>query len=374
MELRHVFFKLAVVIGTIGLTACQNTDFYEKVEMSANTTPPEFENGYSTGGTSGGTVSGGTYDGGGTSGGSTSGGSSSGGTSGGGTGQTVLSQLDTFIITANHTRDANILFVVDNSGSMADEQANLAANFSNFIENFVNENIRFKMAVTTTDTSTDQKSGAMTTYGTPELLNSDKVAEDVELVKSNFEMAVQVGTTGSGYERGNQAAKRFLEKNPTFVTDDAVLAVIVVSDENDQSVETAGQYADFFKQVTGGAQEGLSKYFAIVDKFDRQCCFSTSGAEKYLQTAELMNGFSYDIYSNFATQLQNISTVVTQVALGFPLSKIPVEASIQVKINGVVTNNWSYEAMSNVVTLGAGSENDNVSIIYEIAGSIVASN
>src|SRR5262245_44705272 len=50
-------------------------------------------------------------------------------------------------------RDVDILFVIDNSGSMAEEQATLARNFEQFIAVLERENVNanYRIAITTTD-------------------------------------------------------------------------------------------------------------------------------------------------------------------------------------------------------------------------------
>src|SRR5262249_40734277 len=45
----------------------------------------------------------------------------------------------------------DLLWVVDNSGSMDPLQANMTANFNSFINNFVSKNFDFHLAVTTSD-------------------------------------------------------------------------------------------------------------------------------------------------------------------------------------------------------------------------------
>src|SRR5688500_10837964 len=45
----------------------------------------------------------------------------------------------------------DVLWVIDNSGSMAEEQENLARNFQSFIELFTRGAVDYRIAVTTTD-------------------------------------------------------------------------------------------------------------------------------------------------------------------------------------------------------------------------------
>jgi hypothetical protein len=65
--------------------------------------------------------------------------------------QTLASQIDSFSQNSGVAPKVDILWVVDNSGSMADDQANLASNFETFISGFITREVDFKMAITTTD-------------------------------------------------------------------------------------------------------------------------------------------------------------------------------------------------------------------------------
>ena len=50
----------------------------------------------------------------------------------------------------------DLLFVVDNSGSMSEEQENLARSFDTFIHWLTQENVDFHIAITTTDVETNR--------------------------------------------------------------------------------------------------------------------------------------------------------------------------------------------------------------------------
>ena len=58
---------------------------------------------------------------------------------------------ETFYQVKSQMEKVDILWVVDNSGSMEEEQDSLARNFDLFIEELLKKDIDFKMAVTTTD-------------------------------------------------------------------------------------------------------------------------------------------------------------------------------------------------------------------------------
>ena len=96
----------------------------------------------------------------------------------------------------------DVLWVIDDSGSMAPRQENLAKNFQAFIDVFAKGSIDFRLAVTTTDIFKvrGQLKGSprILTPSTPNLLAA-------------FSNNVKVGTLGSPYEAGLQAAQLALQ-------------------------------------------------------------------------------------------------------------------------------------------------------------------
>ena len=70
----------------------------------------------------------------------------------GGSSFSVLSDSSSFQQTATfQPRKLDVLFLVDNSGSMAASQTNLSNNFSSFIDRFISKGYDFRIAVGTTD-------------------------------------------------------------------------------------------------------------------------------------------------------------------------------------------------------------------------------
>jgi hypothetical protein len=140
---------------------------------------------------------------------------------------------DSFNQNENGTK-LDILWVIDDSGSMADEQQALGANFEAFIKEFVNKGIDFQMAVTTTDTS---RGRAGKVYkDSMERLTSDKLKEDKNQFMEDFANLVKVGTRGSGYEKGIQASEVFSDRfSNSWMRKDAYFTIVYMSDEEDQS-------------------------------------------------------------------------------------------------------------------------------------------
>jgi hypothetical protein len=155
-----------------------------------------------------------------------------------------------------HTNGAcdkiDILFVIDNSGSMAAQQAALATAFPQFatvIENYKNSAgnpLDYHIGITTTDhgpgdifqTPNDGKlvtgSGCNFPGGRVYLQRGDAN------VAAAFSCAATVGTNGSPYEMPLESAKLALVDqiagpNAGFLRDDALLAIVMLTDENDCS-------------------------------------------------------------------------------------------------------------------------------------------
>jgi hypothetical protein len=159
----------------------------------------------------------------------------------------------------------DILFVVDDSGSMAEEQSNLATNFVRFvevIESFRSEDgtqLDYRIGVTTTGRPTttiiqfppafplppmmifeDGPNGALQQGSGCGLMRRWIEQADGD-VASKFSCVAQVGTGGSSMEMPLLMLERALTDrvadgtNAGFLREDALLAVVVLTDEDDCS-------------------------------------------------------------------------------------------------------------------------------------------
>jgi len=159
----------------------------------------------------------------------------------------------------------DLLFIIDNSGSMEEEQGNLGANFPKFIQllddfkTSAGDILDYRIGVTTT--------GRTATYsaqlpGFPPVPPITEVGDNGKLrylpdcgmqqpwinrpdpnVSSTFACVAQVGTNGPGYEMQLGAIKTSMGDriadgvNAGFLREAALLAVIILTDENDCSRE-----------------------------------------------------------------------------------------------------------------------------------------
>lgn len=154
----------------------------------------------------------------------------------------------------------DFLFVIDDSSSMAEHQTKLVSNFPTFIagiESTLDQVESFHVGVTATDAFSGNPGpcillGALITETTGAGVDSSNavcgpyadglgyMTQDDDLDQS-FACAAQVGTIGNGFERPMEAMVTALgptlagagECNEGFLRDDALLVVVVITDEWD---------------------------------------------------------------------------------------------------------------------------------------------
>ena len=171
----------------------------------------------------------------------------------------------------------DIVFVVDNSGSMKEEQVNLAANFPKFVQ-VINdyktksgEQLDYRVAVTSSDDGKEKgKFGATRAPAAPAGCSAGPAKPWLERadgdVASAFGCRAQYGTTGDNIERVIESAllgvtARIADGSNTnngasFIREDALLAFVMITDEDEGGTENepkrpVSQYPAEFDKVKG---------------------------------------------------------------------------------------------------------------------------
>jgi hypothetical protein len=320
--------------------------------------------GSTTGGTTGGTTTGGT-----TTGETTTGGTTTGGTTTGGIGDcnqghgndfdsidesnpTIATESrckkEVFRQVADADKKIDIIWIIDNSGSMADEQTSLGINFSAFINDFIDKDVDFKMSITTTDTSTADKKGRMVSGSDTKLTSARAKLNEVQF-KEDFRTLVRVGTLGSSYEKGLAASEGFMQKYAsTFIRKDAYLAVVIVTDEEDQSSKSVKSYTDYLKSYKSEA--GLVKIYSIADiKRTNFGAGITTGATRYIEAARETAGVVADIRGDFYQSLSSMGDSLIRLLDSFALAQEPEIQSLKVFVNGVATSDFTYDESTRAI-------------------------
>lgn len=230
----------------------------------------------------------------------------------------------------NPADKVDILLVVDNSGSMLPYQVKLGSHFQTFLTYFVEAEVDYHIAVTTTDTVVD--AGAIRgEIITPETDNPDDVFAEI----------VRVGTTGSGYEAGLEGAKLAFEPqnaatNSAFLRDDAKLSIIWVSDEEDSSPEGTPHYVDYFKSIKGGASRDAVTLSALVAVDVDDCPPSqyTTQGDRYVFAATKGQGIIGNLCADdFEPIVTELSLNTSRLRDVFYLSDSPITPTLRVLVD-----------------------------------------
>lgn len=279
------------------------------------------------------------------------------------------------------TPKADVLFVVDNSGSMSEEQSSLGANLGSFLAFAQQEGIDFQLAVATTDVQNRAQSGRF--VGNPRIITTQ-----TPNANNAFRANVNVGTNGSGTERGLEAAYLALTdplintENAGFLRQDAALAVIVVSDEEDYSTRAVSFYENFLRNIKGFNNAGMFSFSAIVGTQQPRCTGPGGRADyaaRYIQVAQNTGGVVESICNaNWGQTLANIGLNSFGLRRQFILSSQPVPSTISVTVDGQIVpsvtpagqQRWQYAQGSNSIDFQTGSvpqANATISVTYTVA-------
>jgi hypothetical protein len=231
----------------------------------------------------------------------------------------------------------DILVVVDNSNSMAEEQANLASKLEPLLSHV--EKADWQISVITTDPSeTCQKAL---------IRKSDLNA------KTKFANAVNAGILGTGYERGILRAVVGLKvecKTQKWVRPDSTLAVLIVTDEDNCSPDGgAGNYCnnaadlnssylyDYLATIRKPGTD--AKVYGIIWEPGTTCSTGLSQGNAYKQIVENTGGKMGSICdADYSTTLRAMSQDIAQIVkYEFPLAHSPDDGSLQILVD---KQNW----------------------------------
>ena len=264
------------------------------------------------------------------------------------------------------TPKVDILFVIDNSCSMFEEQDAISQNFSAFIQFAQAQALDYQLAVTTTDVTAGGENGRFVPLtGAP--ANRIVTPQSQPTPEAVFADNVSQGTSGSASELGFEAAYRALTApnivghNAGFLRQDAVLSIIFVSDEPEQSTNTVDFYINFFLSIKGFRNSNLFSASSIVGDSPGGCNGpggSASAAPRYVEAANRTGGVFQSICTaDWSRSLEDLSTAAFGFKSRFFLTNQPVISTLEVYIDGILvpgttgqgTVNWTYDFATNSV-------------------------
>ncbi|MEQ1505704.1 MAG: hypothetical protein ABMB14_25950 [Myxococcota bacterium] len=263
--------------------------------------------------------------------------------------------------TAQHESWAksDVLFVVDSSGSMEDDQQSLITAFPAFMDYFL------------TLTELDYHIGVIDTDW---YLNAGRLREtngmrwvDRTVVDPvpMFQTLALVGILGSGDEMSQQNVWEALETqrddwNAGFLREDAFLSVIVISDEDDSSV-LAGMTTDtFVSWLTGLKYEpGSVIYSTVVGPVPDGCATAVPGYV-HVDTNQRIGGVDWSICDGrWEELLAELAEASSGLKSEFFLTQQPLIDSIVVygvdggqTVNYALDTDYTFDPIRNSILFG----------------------
>ena len=258
-----------------------------------------------------------------------------------------------------YNNKVDILFVVDNSKSMLQYQQRLSARMQDMVSTLNNLKMDYRVAVTTSTMAKDSATYPISRkiVGTPAYLT----AANINLLTDR----VIVGESGSDLERSLDAMT--LVTSPTylasigsdFMREDALFAVIFMSDELDQSSEFGNPNSSDFINIlnsrkptfTNGARGWIANYIGILTN---QSCDTLGGfvaiGTQFISLVDASGGSKSSICNaDLSAAVSNIKARIVDQITAYRFKDIPKKSSINVTIAGRAifedaVNGWTLES------------------------------
>jgi hypothetical protein len=251
----------------------------------------------------------------------------------------------------------DVLFVVRNGPAMCEKQQQLATKFTSFISALDQESLDFHVAVTSTDFSSTQFQGKfVAAAGNPFVLD----AGTTNLTQVFTQNVLAVGDTASPLSQGLLAALAAVTPplstgwNAGFLRQNASLAVIAVSDEDDYSLsvpppsEGTDYYATFFTRsfahLKSAGNENLVSVSAIIGAdagipadcegtaSNPSCVYNDATGHAGYRYAAVANGTGGLIQpicaSDFGPLLSTLAAHIGGLTRSYDLANVPLGESL----------------------------------------------
>lgn len=243
----------------------------------------------------------------------------------------------------------DLLFVVDNSVTMWEEQELLIASIPQMYDALYDHNVDLHIGAVSTDMVDPDQSGRLWAVGDKRYID-----ESTENPVEQLTQLLKMGIDGDGNERGRRAAYTALETlvdtdNQGFYRPDATLAIITISDEEDGSgVPQSGieglSVDTFIDWLTQLKTEAHAVSYSVIVTPEFGCISGASPGLEYWYISEAVGGVAWSICEpEYATPLLRVADLMRINSVPFPLSQHPREETLEVRLNDEALDNDSYE-------------------------------
>lgn len=272
----------------------------------------------------------------------------------------------------------DILFVVDDSGSMQSHQNNLASNIDLFVTNFLKrQDIDYHIGVVST--SMEQSPGYSGGWVAPccgQLVGwggFPYVTRSTPNARSVLKRNLVLGTNGSWQEMMFAPVMAALSPplvggvNGGFYRQDAFLGMIFITDAEDQSPKVSAQDFWDFLLTLKGRKDRLAAFGVIVPVLDNRSCSRDDDSMRPMRLEQFLSLANWDPNQSnvfnlcdpaFGNNLTSIGDILVK-AVGniIFLSRPPILSTIKVQYGSQMIPadpklGWSYDPARNALILG----------------------
>lgn len=280
-------------------------------------------------------------------------------------------KTETYRIKELVTNPVDVLWVIDNSGSMDDDINNVSQNIPGFFDKFIQiQGANWKMGMLSTDSGQAPFLGFATSF---DVHSSNPTFE--------FQAALQrLVQGGSDIEELYNPVMRHLTSYPNFTRPGADLAIISVTDEDEQSRTVHPQQFEKFLAALPNPPKRVMAY-GVLAVYDPPRCYGFQYANsRYEDFMNYFKGKQFDLCSNqFGNELLELGKDVVSLMekRRIPLTRVPRPGTLKVLHRGNVLpggpeGNWTYNPEANAIEMQnldfAVGDLEEVSIQYQPYG------
>lgn len=257
----------------------------------------------------------------------------------------------------------DVVFIVDDSESMGQAQKSLSSTIPDMIAYLLTMRLDLNVVVISTSMGGSQYTGGRF-IGSPKVLSNSTSG-----FSSILATRLNLGTQGRDVERGISSLLSVLSDSYLngdgrgFLRKEALLAVIALTNEDDQSAQSVDDVIRSLDQLKGHFDNGDRAWtLNLIGTLSNSgtCETNTENgyierSDKYIELAQKSKGVTESICStNLVPAVRNIKSRIIQVLTDYKLDRVPNIASIQVFANNVLVprsnlNGWDYIADGNLI-------------------------
>ena len=296
---------------------------------------------------------------------------------------------------------ADIVWVIDESGSMSDNRQDIVNNANNFFSRALSSGLDFRMGVTNVCTPTGSYKAAVGKFCSQISSNtSDMGGTDRFLLPSEQTIFSSCIKNPPGYEGGSeyglvnaeQAVKKHLPRAsnaPDKIRTNSTLVIIIATDEIPNSLYSvlSGQYktctlgSSVQTSLNGAVQKYIDLFTGVTDP-EAVAMFHVIGgvcsnscyadvAHGYKDLAQKLGGQWADVcQKNLGNTLQVIIDSITGAASPIVLDYVPISSSLAVAMDAIEvkrsrTNGFDYRSATNSLVF--------INVKYKKGSEVIAS-